>query len=149
MSDEYRRLMLQPALLREECLILAKKAAGPPVPIVLDEVQKVPDLLDEVHWLIENTDLQFILCGSSARKLWRGQGNLLGGRALRYELFPWPTGVRLLSWKLTSFSATARLRLKSRELKTPSPIISGGLSPSAMNTKRVGEYWFRATRSRG
>jgi predicted AAA+ superfamily ATPase len=88
MSDEYRRLLHQPALLREECLILAKKAAGPPVPIVLDEVQKVPDLLDEVHWLIENTDLQFILCGSSARKLLRGQGNLLGGRALRYELFP-------------------------------------------------------------
>jgi predicted AAA+ superfamily ATPase len=88
MSDEYRRLLHHPALLREECLILAKKAKGPPVPIVLDEVQKVPDLLDEVHWLIENTGLQFVLCGSSARKLRRGHGNLLGGRALRYELFP-------------------------------------------------------------
>jgi predicted AAA+ superfamily ATPase len=88
MSDEYRRFLHQPALLREECLILANKAYGPPVPIVLDEVQKVPDLLDEVHWLIENTGLQFVLCGSSARKLRRGHGNLLGGRALRYELFP-------------------------------------------------------------
>jgi predicted AAA+ superfamily ATPase len=88
MSDEYRRLLHQPALLREECLLLAKKAKGPPVPIVLNDVQKVPDLLDEVHWLIGNTGLQFVLCGSSARKLRRGHGNRLGGRALRYEPFP-------------------------------------------------------------
>jgi predicted AAA+ superfamily ATPase len=54
----------------------------------VDEVQKVPDLLDEIHWLMENTRLRFILCGSSARKLKRGRGNLLGGRALRFELHP-------------------------------------------------------------
>ena len=48
--------------------------------------QKVPALLDEVHWLIENRGLQFALCGSSARKVRRGAANLLGGRALRYEL---------------------------------------------------------------
>jgi len=88
LSDEYRRLLHQPALLREECLALAKKGGGSGSPVILDEVQKVPDLLDEVHWLIENAHLQFILCGSSARKLRRGHGNLLGGRALRYELFP-------------------------------------------------------------
>jgi predicted AAA+ superfamily ATPase len=57
-------------------------------PIILDEVQKVPHILDEVHGLIESQGLQFILCGSSARKLKRGQANLLGGRAWRYELFP-------------------------------------------------------------
>ena len=57
-------------------------------PIILDEVQKVPQILDEVHWLIENKKCRFILCGSSARKLKRGQANLLGGRAWRYELFP-------------------------------------------------------------
>jgi uncharacterized protein len=45
-------------------------------------------LLDEVHWLIENRRLRFILCGSSPRKLKRSHGNLLGGRAVRYELFP-------------------------------------------------------------
>jgi predicted AAA+ superfamily ATPase len=50
-------------------------------PVVIDEVQKVPQLLDEIHWLIENKGLQFILCGSSARKLKRGKANLLGGRA--------------------------------------------------------------------
>ncbi|MCK4727635.1 MAG: DUF4143 domain-containing protein, partial [Desulfobacterales bacterium] len=45
-------------------------------------------LLDEVHWLMENKGLRFILCGSSARKLRRGHANLLGGRAIRYELYP-------------------------------------------------------------
>ena len=57
-------------------------------PIILDEVQKVPQVLDEVHWLIENEGLSFILCGSSARKLRRGHVNLLGGRAWRFEMFP-------------------------------------------------------------
>jgi predicted AAA+ superfamily ATPase len=54
---------------------------------VIDEVQKVPQLLDEVHWLIENRNICFALCGSSARKVKRGQANLLGGRAIRYQLF--------------------------------------------------------------
>ena len=56
--------------------------------MILDEVQKVPALLDEVHWLIENRGLRFVLCGSSARKLQRGDVNLLGGRAWRYEMHP-------------------------------------------------------------
>jgi len=38
-------------------------------PAIVDEVQKVPELLDEIHWLIENMVFRFILCGSSARKL--------------------------------------------------------------------------------
>jgi uncharacterized protein len=76
----------RPSLLREH--LLAKDGHLLRQPIILDEVQKVPQLLDEVHWLIENKGLQFILCGSSARKLKRGKANLLGGRAWRYELFP-------------------------------------------------------------
>jgi len=76
----------RPALLREQ--LLAKNARELQPPILLDEVQKVPQILDEVHWLIENRGLRFILCGSSARKLKRGQSNLLGGRAWRYEMFP-------------------------------------------------------------
>ena len=61
-------------------------------PIVVDEVQKVPALLDEVHRLIEQHGLAFVLCGSSARKLKRGGANLLGGRAWRFALHPlaWP-----------------------------------------------------------
>lgn len=76
----------RPALLREQ--LLSTEPRRLQHPIILDEVQKVPPVLDEVHWLIENKGLSFVLCGSSARKLKRGQANLLGGRAWRYELCP-------------------------------------------------------------
>ena len=76
------RLNIRPKLLREEVL------ADPPSVLVVDEVQKVPAILDEIHWCLENTRTRFVLCGSSARKLKRGAANLLGGRAWRYELFP-------------------------------------------------------------
>jgi len=56
--------------------------------VVIDEVQKVPALLDEVHRLIEECGLRFILCGSSARKLKRGGANLLAGRALMAHMHP-------------------------------------------------------------
>jgi len=85
-TDLFFELTKNPALFREQ--LLAQKKEVLEYPIILDEVQKVPQVLDEVHWLIENTDLRFILCGSSARKLKRGQANLLGGRAWRYEMFP-------------------------------------------------------------
>jgi predicted AAA+ superfamily ATPase len=70
---------------------LRRELASPPArgakrQVVIDEVQKVPALLDEVHWLHENRGIRFGLCGSSARKVKRGGGNLLGGRAIRYEL---------------------------------------------------------------
>jgi len=54
--------------------------------IVIDEIQKIPTLLDEVHRLMEKRGWQFALCGSSARKLRRGGVNLLGGRALTRNL---------------------------------------------------------------
>lgn len=76
----------RPSLLRER--LLARSAEELREPVILDEVQKVPAVLDEVQWLIENRSLRFLLCGSSARKLKRGRANLLGGRAWRYELFP-------------------------------------------------------------
>ncbi len=57
--------------------------------VILDEVQKLPNLLDEVHRLIESRkDLYFILTGSSARKLKRNDTNLLAGRALQYSMYP-------------------------------------------------------------
>lgn len=83
LSDQYGRLQMQPSLLRQEL-----PAAPPKTPVIIDEVQKIPALLDEIQWLIVNHKIQFILSGSSARKLKRGGANLLGGRALRYELFP-------------------------------------------------------------
>ena len=56
--------------------------------IIIDEIQKVPKLLDVVHRKIEETTLQFILTGSSARKLKKGAANLLAGRAFVFYLFP-------------------------------------------------------------
>ncbi len=56
--------------------------------VVVDEVQKVPRLLDSVHRLIESTPLKFALTGSSARKLKRGAANLLAGRAFLNYIFP-------------------------------------------------------------
>lgn len=56
--------------------------------VIIDEIQKIPALLDEVHRLIEEKKLKFILTGSSARKLRRGGVNLLAGRALTYYLHP-------------------------------------------------------------
>lgn len=85
-TDLFFELSKNPSLLREQ--LLAKENRALKEPIILDEVQKVPQVLDEVHWLIENKGLRFVLCGSSARKLKRGHANLLGGRAWRYELFP-------------------------------------------------------------
>ena len=80
-TNLFLRFTERPSLLREELLALGK-----PRLVVLDEIQKVPLLLDEVHTLIERGWV-FALCGSSARKVRRGHANLLGGRAIRYELF--------------------------------------------------------------
>jgi predicted AAA+ superfamily ATPase len=85
-TDLFLEFSKRPAMLREQ--LLAKTREQLNYPIIIDEVQKIPPILDEVHWLIENKGLQFILCGSSARKLKRGKANLLGGRAWRFELFP-------------------------------------------------------------
>lgn len=80
-TEEYLRYLQHPEFLRDEL-----RDAPRGTLTVLDEIQKVPALLDEVHWLIENRGLVFGLCGSSARKLRPGRVNLLGGRAVRYEL---------------------------------------------------------------
>lgn len=84
LSSEFGRLQINPSLMMQELL------AEPPkeMPVIIDEIQKIPQLLDDVQWLIVNKNIQFILCGSSARKLKRSGANLLGGRALRFELFP-------------------------------------------------------------
>ena len=83
MSNEYRRYLNNPEQLRESLVLQEPKG-----PIIIDEIQKLPQLLNEVHWLIENKGYQFLLSGSSPRKLLRSGTNLLGGRALRYELYP-------------------------------------------------------------
>ena len=61
---------------------------APETLVIVDEIQTVPDLLDEVHWLMVNKGLFFILSGSSARKLKKSGANNLGGRAIPETLFP-------------------------------------------------------------
>jgi predicted AAA+ superfamily ATPase len=75
----FRRLLAEPALIGQ---------VPSDVPIVIDEIQKLPMLLDQVHKLIEERGRTFLLTGSSARKLRRGAANLLGGRAWTAELLP-------------------------------------------------------------
>lgn len=83
LEDVYERLLRNPTLLRETVL------ANPKIKIVVvDEIQRIPALLNEIHWLIANTKTRFIMSGSSPRKILRSGTNLLGGRALRYELYP-------------------------------------------------------------
>jgi len=82
-THELTRLTKTPYLLREEILDAATHH-----PVVIDEIQKVPELLNEVHYLIENHQQAFILCSSSARKLKTQSTNLLGGRAWIYHLYP-------------------------------------------------------------
>ncbi len=80
-EDYYAR---SPKRLEQELKALKKK----PDWVVIDEVQKVPRLLDMIHLLIERDGYKFILTGSSARKLKRGGANLLAGRAFVNDLFP-------------------------------------------------------------
>lgn len=83
-DDTYSRLLRRPSLLRE---IIPPSATT----VVVDEIQKIPALLDEVHHLIETQQLRFLLTGSSARKLKHGAANLLGGRAWELSLFSFTT----------------------------------------------------------
>lgn len=82
-SDVYRRYQKEPLQFRE--VILANPVSSA---VIVDEIQKIPELLDEIHWLIVNHNIRFILSGSSPRKIIRSGSNLLGGRAIRYELYP-------------------------------------------------------------
>jgi len=82
-SDVFERYQNNPAQFREAILATASGDI-----VIVDEIQKIPSLLDEIHWLIVNHQTRFILSGSSPRKIIRSGANLLGGRALRYELYP-------------------------------------------------------------
>ncbi|MDR3180916.1 MAG: ATP-binding protein [Prevotellaceae bacterium] len=83
LSSDYERLLKNPGWIREIV------AANPSISlVVIDEIQRLPQLLNEIHWLIANKNIRFIMSGSSPRKILRSGANLLGGRALRYELYP-------------------------------------------------------------
>lgn len=80
-TDVFAEYISRPSLLRERFQDTDKL-------IIVDEVQMAPDILNEIHWLIENRSLSFLLSGSSPRKLRRKHANLLGGRAWRYAMTP-------------------------------------------------------------
>ena len=84
-SDTYFLFLGKPSLLNEQLNALEKKYTH----IVIDEIQRIPELLNEVHLNIEEKRNRiFVLSGSSARKLKRQGANMLGGRALTYNLYP-------------------------------------------------------------
>lgn len=83
--DTLNRLARNPSYLEEVCV--------PEHPVVIDKIQKLPELLDEVHRLIETKGMKFLLTGSSARKLRKGGVNLLGAARRRAEGV-WPHGHR-------------------------------------------------------
>lgn len=85
LADVFWKISQRPQIIQEELTALGKECRQP---IIIDEIQKLPILLDEVQNLIEEKGLHFILTGSSPRKLKRGGGNLLGGRAWTRHLFP-------------------------------------------------------------
>lgn len=100
-SDLYLRLWAHP----EDLAGLI--AASPPERqriVVIDEVQRIPELLNEVHRLIEEKQVRFLLTGSSARKLRRGNVNLLAGRAWTAHLYP------LTSQEIPAFDLDRYLR---------------------------------------
>jgi len=81
-SEIFQRLSAHPSRLREFI------PSDPVGPVIIDEVQKIPALLDEVHLAIENQGVRFVLTGSSARGLKRVGVNLLAGRARTRFLYP-------------------------------------------------------------
>jgi len=82
-EETYQRLLASPSLFAAELRALSADRW-----VIIDEVQRLPNLLNEVHRFIEEKRLRFVLCGSSARKLKRADVNLLAGRALRRAMHP-------------------------------------------------------------
>lgn len=82
-QTRYRRLLADPGLIAQEIRAVPRERV-----VVLDEVQRVPELLSEVHRAIEDERRRFALLGSSARKLKTPGTNLLGGRAVVRTMYP-------------------------------------------------------------
>ena len=82
-TDRFLELTNKPSILRQLAAPLKENDW-----LVIDEIQKIPGLLDEVHWLYQKKNLRFAITGSSARKLKKSQANLLAGRLLDIRFFP-------------------------------------------------------------
>lgn len=89
-SDLYRKYLLHPEMIRQEIEELIPKDNHNKLFVFIDEIQKIPIVLNEVHYLIEENKnrVVFLLTGSSARKLKKANANMLAGRALQQGLYP-------------------------------------------------------------
>ena len=94
-GEVFLRFAREPGRLRAELAL----GAPPSGPVIIDEIQKLPSLLDEVHHLMESRGLRFVLAASSPVKLRRGGVNLLGGRARTRALFPF-VSAEIPDWNL-------------------------------------------------
>ncbi len=94
-SEPYNRLSANPGIIRE---MIPPQYSGW---IIIDEIQRIPELLNEVHDLIESQKRIFILTGSSARKLRQKGINLLAGRALTYHLHPLTAREQEDAWQIS------------------------------------------------
>ena len=115
-TGEALRLLKEPRALYRELSLLPEGSWA-----VIDEVQKAPELLNEVHRLIEQHGVRFVLSGSSARKLRRGGVNLLAGRAVTTAMFP-----------LVSAELSFRMDLDKA--------LRFGMLPMAVDGEQPGEY---------
>jgi predicted AAA+ superfamily ATPase len=86
-EETYQRLLTSPRVFADELRAVPSEKW-----VIIDEVQRLPNLLNEVHRFIEEKRLRFVLCGSSARKLNRAGVNLLAGRALHRFMHPFVPG---------------------------------------------------------
>jgi predicted AAA+ superfamily ATPase len=93
LPENVRFCSAKPELLAEEIAHENRHREGQPFIVVIDEVQRVPTLLDVVHsTIVQSPHIRFVLSGSSARKLRRGGVNLLGGRATVQHMHPFFAG---------------------------------------------------------
>ena len=115
-TDVYYDYVRTPSLLRQRF----SKLKGT---LTVDEVQRVPDLIHEVHWLIENTRVRVVVSGSSARKLRRGGVTNLAGRLRTARLFP-------LTW--------SELKAAGHSIELKTLLQFGGLPPVVLDTDKQG-----------
>ncbi len=129
-EKSFLRYLNRPGLLREELEAIPQGKKRTPLPVLIDEVQRVPALLNEVHALMNDFPgrFQFILTGSSARKLRRGGANLLAGRAYVTHLHP-----------LTHREGVFRLK-KALQYGTLPGLVLTGADPQAYLEAYVSTY---------
>lgn len=108
----YLEYLTHPSKLLEDCKHLKKGDW-----VFIDEIQKLPSLMDEAHSLYESHRIHFALTGSSARKLKRGGANLMGGRALQRFLFPLVHSEYKSAWSLDQALAYGSLPLIVSDVK--------------------------------